>query len=546
AQTDYTGDALPLNLDSELTANLRSLSRQAGTTLYMTLLVAWSALLARLTNQNDLLIGSPSANRGRREIEPLIGFFVNTLPLRIQLHEEPSALQLLARVKELTLAAQANQDIPFEQIVELLQPQRSLAHHPLVQVIFAWESATAVQPVVSGLNIQPATVSSSYRISKFDLSLSLQEEEQTVSGSIEYPTALFDASTVQHYRQYFLQLLRGMCQQPHTPIGQLSILPQEERELVLQSWNNTAVEYPRDLGVHQLFEQQVERTPDAIALVFEEQTLTYAQLNQQANQLAHHLRSFALQPDDRVALCLERGFPMVIAALAILKAGAAYLPLDPAYPSDRLDFMLRDAKPRLLLTQDSLAELLATQNTPVLLLDSQAHLWQQASALNIASSALALTPHHLAYVIYTSGSTGLPKGAMVEHKSLANLIAAQIEALGLAPTSRTLQFAPFSFDASVFEIFPTLCAGASLLLRRQSEANDTASVQQLLRDKAISHVTLPAAVLASFSDDVPLPALQTLVLAGDVLPPHLAARWRSGRRLINAYGPTESTICATM
>ncbi|HEX4714235.1 MAG TPA: amino acid adenylation domain-containing protein, partial [Ktedonobacteraceae bacterium] len=232
--------------------------------------------------------------------------------------------------------------------------------------------------------------------------------------------------------------------------------------------------------------------------------------------------------------------------LAVLKAGAAYLPLDPAYPSDRLDFMLRDAQPRLLLTQASLAELFVGLNTPVLLLDSQAHLWQQAPAHNLSPSALALSPHHLAYLIYTSGSTGLPKGVMVEHKSLANLIAAQIQEFAIQKDSLTLQFASFSFDASISELFTTLCAGASLLLRRQSEANDTASLQQLLRDKAISHVTLPAAVLASFSDEVPLPALQTLVLAGDVLPPHLAARWRSGRRLINAYGPTESTICATM
>ncbi|HEX4715301.1 MAG TPA: amino acid adenylation domain-containing protein, partial [Ktedonobacteraceae bacterium] len=531
-----------LNLPAPLVRSLKEQARKASVSIASICHLAWSVVLAKTTGNDDvvfgtLLFGRMQAGPGA---ERIMGPFINTLPLRLGL-ENVGVLQGLRKTHALLgkLMRHEHASLALAQRCSMIA-----APLPLFSSLlnYRYHSEAVRSSDLSGLGGMEWIHTEERTNYPFNLSVEDLGEGLRLVTQVD---ATIDPLRVCEYMHTALaSLVQALEQIPDTPLHVLDALPQAERQLVLEGLNDTAAAYPREQCVHQLFEQQVERTPDATALVFEDQSLTYAQLNQQANQLAHHLRSFALQPDDRVALCLERGLPMVVAMLAVLKAGAAYLPLDPAYPSDRLDFMLRDAQPRLLLTQASLAELFAEQDILILLLDHQANLWQQASALNISPSAL--TPHHLAYVIYTSGSTGLPKGVMVEHKNLANLIAAQIKALGLAPTSRTLQFAPFSFDASVFEIFPALCAGASLLLRRQSEANDTASMQQFLRDKAISHVTLPAAVLASFSDDVPLPALQTLVLAGDVLPPHLAARWRSCRRLFNAYGPTESTVCATM
>ncbi|HEX4715080.1 MAG TPA: AMP-binding protein, partial [Ktedonobacteraceae bacterium] len=399
-----------LSLDRSLSQKIRTQARLFGVSVASLCHVAWALVLTRLTGRHDVVFGTVLFGRMNAgpDAERVMGPCINTLPLRLNisrgtgdgLRQAQATLSELLQYEHGSLAlAQRCSALP--------------AGQPLFTSLFNFRHA--VNPAISSqrpshgfewLGVEERT--------NYPISFSVDDRDVAFILTAQVDATIDPLRVCGYMHKALASLVEALEQAPDTPLYALDVLPQAERELILQSWNDTAAEYPRDLCAHQLFEQQVERTPGATALVFEEQTLTYAELNQQANRLAHHLRSFDLQPDDRVALCLDRGFPMVVAILAVLKAGAAYLPLDPAYPSDRLDFMLRDAQPRLLLTQASLAEMFAAQTTPVLLLDRQAHLWQQAPAHNPSLSALALAPHHLAYVIYTSGSTGQPKGVMVE------------------------------------------------------------------------------------------------------------------------------------
>ena len=338
-------------MDEQLTAGLKDLSRRQGTTLYMTLLAGWAILLARLSGQHDVVIGSPVANRGRAEIENLIGFFVNTLALRLDLSGSPGVSELLQQTKEQSLAAQRHQDIPFEQVVELAQPVRSLAHSPLFQVMFAWQNAAETRLELPGLEVHTAAFRSPHKVAQFDLTLSLEEVGDTIGGVIEYASALFEAATVHRYIGYFLALLKAMVADDAQTIDRLSMLSEEEREQVLYGWNETKAEFPGGKCVHELFEEQAARTPQAVAVIYEEERLSYGELNARANRLAHYLRELGVKPDERVAICVERSFEMIVGLLAILKAGGAYVPLDPAYPEERLRYMLEDSAPILLLTQ---------------------------------------------------------------------------------------------------------------------------------------------------------------------------------------------------
>ena len=372
AQQNFAGAFAGLVLDEQLTAGLRNLSRRHGTTLFMTLLAGWAALLARLSGQQDVVVGSPTANRGRAEIENLIGFFVNTLAVRIDLSDSPTVSELLKQARTQALAAQQHQDIPFEQVVELAQPVRSLAHSPLFQVMFAWQSATEGSLELPGLELGSLD-SSPHRVAKFDLTLSLQEAGDSIAGGIEYATALFEQDTIERYLAYFRNLLEAMVADENQSVDRLPILSASERHRLLYEWNDTKTAFPSDKCVHELFQEQVARTPDATAVVFENNELSYAELNDRANQLAHYLIELGVKPDDRVAICLERGFQMIVALLGVLKAGGAYVPLDPAYPIERLRFMLEDSQPLALLTQGNLMDLFAEldHRLPVLVLTEE-------------------------------------------------------------------------------------------------------------------------------------------------------------------------------
>ena len=458
AQMDHAGARLDVELDEELTAGLKALARRHGTTLFMTLLAGWAAVLSRLSGQDEVVVGTPTAGRGRQEIEGLIGFFVNTLALRVDLSGPATVAELLARVKERTLQAQQHQDIPFEQVVELVDPARSLSHSPLFQVVFAWVSAPLGAGIsLPGLELDAAVTGASR--AKFDLSLTLQEAGDRIAGGVEYATALFEAATVERYLGYLRRVLRAMMADERQAVDRLPLLSQAERRQVVEGWNATAAEYPADRCIHELFEAQAARTPGAVAVRFEEESLTYAELNARANRLADHLRDRGVVPEVRVGVLMERGVEMVVSLLAVLKAGGAYVPLDPAYPAERLAFMLADSGAPLLLTRLPLPEGLTPHAAQVVCLDADRERIAAGSAQAPAARVLA---GNAAYVIYTSGSTGRPKGVVVTHRNAANLLPRAVRTFGAEPGGAVLQTASLSFDASLLEVFVALLSGAAL------------------------------------------------------------------------------------
>ncbi len=535
----FRGAQLHLLLPKELTERLQALSRQAGTTLFMTLLAGFQVLLSRYSNQKDICVGTPIANRNRAELEGLIGFFANTIVMRTQLADNPSVRTLLARVRETALAAYAHQDVPFEMLVDALAPQRDLSHTPLFQTMFVFQQPALVAQELPGLRLTPLDVHSG--TAKFDLSLEMTEITEGLAGTFEYNTDLFDSATIARLARHFERLLQGMVAAPDEHIARLPLLTAEEQHQIITTWNATTVAWPPAQNIQQLFEQQVAKTPQAVAVQFEDERCNYDALNRRANQLAHHLRSLGVGPEALVAVSLERSLDMVIALLAVLKAGGAYVPLDPAYPRERLAFMLHDAQARLLLTHSRLRQLLPADGLTVVELDRDGPLIARHTDDN---PNLAVLPQHPAYVIYTSGSTGVPKGVVIEHRGLINLVRAQIAAFAIQPESRVLQFAPFSFDASVSEIFTALLSGATLCLVKAETLLSPEAIIDYLRAQAISVVTLPPSLLAVLPAEG-LPELKTLVSAGESLSREIAARWQPGRRFINAYGPTENTVCAS-
>ncbi|MBD1229037.1 non-ribosomal peptide synthetase, partial [Xenorhabdus griffiniae] len=541
----YAGNQVPVHIDADLLASLKELGQRHHTTLFMTVLSAWGLVLARLSGQNDIVIGTPVANRPHQELEGLMGFFVNTLALRISCHDNFRVTDLLAQVRERALAAYSHQDLPFEQVVEALQPERSLSYNPLFQVMLALNNTPAQELSLPGLQL--TTIAQEHHSTHFDLTLSLSETEAGLVGELEYATDLFDAATVERIAGYFNNVLTAMVTDDTQLIATLPMLPASERQQLLVDFNATQIDFPQAALIHQLIEARAAQHSDTLAVIYEDQTLSYGELNHRANQLAHYLIALGVHPDDRVAICAERSLEMIVGFLAILKAGGAYVPLDPAYPSERLAYMLDDAAPVALLTQSGLtqSEWFVQFNTlPTVLLDNPEPCLANQPTDNPNPQALELMPHHLAYVIYTSGSTGQPKGVMVEHQSLCNLIATQQHTLSLTTDSRVLQFASNSFDASIWECCMALIAGARLYLAKRTHLLPGAILSRYLTDQAISHILLSPTALAAM-DSLP-DTLQTLLVGGEACPPTLVKRWSPGRQMLNAYGPTETTVCATL
>ncbi|QPB24417.1 amino acid adenylation domain-containing protein (plasmid) [Rhizobium sp. 007] len=545
AQQSFAGASVPVVIDQDLTRGLKRLSRQHGTTLFMTVLAAWAAVLSRLSGQDDIVIGVPTANRGRREIEELIGFFVNTLALRVDLSGEPDVSQLLERTRRTALAAQEHQDLPFEQVVEIVKPPRHLDHTPLFQVMLAWQNNTVGSFDLAGLSVEAA--GEGLDQVKFDLELSLGEHGEEIAGTFGYATALFDQATIERQRGYLLALLRAMAADAGQPVGRIELLSSDERTYLLEELNRTEAAYPSERCIHELFEAQVQRAPEAVAVVHEDERLSYGELNQRANRLAHHLIGLGVRPDQPVAICLERSPAMVVGLLAILKAGGAYVPLDPAYPCARLRQVLEDAAPHLLLCDAVGRAALgpeATADLTVVDLETAPPAWAELLASNPDPSALGLTSRHLAYVIYTSGSTGTPKGVMVEHRGLVNLGLAQIGLFGASSKSRVVQFASFGFDASAWELVMAFGSGAALHLPADELRHASNKLSDYLRSESITHATLPPALLQASRDPGCL-ASQVLILAGE-LPKAELVRSLAPASIVNAYGPTEATVCATV
>src|SRR3569833_1584361 len=487
AVQDYAGASIEVQLDERLSAALKELSRKHGTTLYMTLLAAWSALVGRLAGQADVVIGSPVANRTRVEIEPLIGFFVNTLALRIDLSGQPTVGELLDRVRRSVLQGQAHQDVPFEQVVEALNPVRTLAHSPLFQLMFSWQNTPAQSLSLGSLRLQDLS-EDEHHSAQFDLSLALQESGERIVGSLEYATALYERSTVERYLGYLKALLQGMVRDVAQGVERIAILEETERRLVLLGWNVILRAYPQQSCIQELFEQQVMRAPQGIAVEQGGQSLSYQELNERASRLAHWLRGQGVSPDERVGICVPRGIGMVVGILAVLKAAGAYVPLDASYPVERLAHMLDDSAPKVLLTHGSVRARLAAASPAVVLEIDDLGGWEGHSAYssdNLEPAALGLRPDHLAYVIYTSGSTGQPKGVMVEHRAMVNFLASMQQQPGLESHDRLLAVTTLAFDIAGLELWLALICGARIVLARREEAVDGLLLRNLLERHAV-------------------------------------------------------------
>jgi amino acid adenylation domain-containing protein len=533
------GNHQKFDINKEKSIKIKKLSKENGATLFMTLFAAFIILLGRYSMKDDIVVGAAIANRIHRQIEPLIGFFINILVLRTDLTGKPSFKELLERVKQVALEAYAHQDIPFEQLVEKLQPKRNLSYAPLFQVGFSLQNIQRGNIGLPGITITPIRQERS--IARFDLNLQMTETAHGLRGLFEYNTDLFEDATIERMVGHFQTLLTGIVENPKMPIHELPLLTTAEHQQLL-AWNDTATDNPKDQCLHKLFEEQVEQTPDAIAVIFEDQQLTYRELNNKANQLAHYLQTLDVKPEVLVGICIKRSLEMVIGLLGILKAGGAYLPLDPTYPAARLAFVLEDAQVHILLTQSNLTEELPETTARVVYLDIEVLTLSQSSMANPSSG---ISPENLAYVIYTSGSTGKPKGALIAHQGLCNLAQAQIQAFNLQSNSRVLQFASLNFDASVSEIATTLTSGATLQLDSTNQFLPDEQFINLINRQSITHVTLPPSFLAVLPQ-AKLSGLETMVVAGEACSSELVTKWSSGRKFINAYGPTESTVCATM
>ncbi|HEX8273688.1 MAG TPA: amino acid adenylation domain-containing protein [Longimicrobiaceae bacterium] len=560
----YRGAEERVELPRGLLERLTALGRAEGATTFMTLLGAWQVLLAKYAGTDDVVVGSPVAGRTRRETEGLIGFFLNTLVLRTDLGGAPSFREVLRRVRGVTLSAYEHREVPFERLVEELQPQRSLGHSPLFQVMFVLQGAEALEGGLPGVEIE--ALHAEVATSKFDLTLSMAAHPHGLGAALEYDTDLFERGTVRRMLEHLGRVLEQVAVDPDRPLSELELLGDDERRQI-EAWNRTGADYPADRCVHHLFEAQAAHTPDAVAVVFEGGSLTYSELDRLADRLAQHLRGLGVGPDARVALCLERGPAMMTALLGILKAGAAYVPLDPAYPQPRLAYMLEDSGARVLLTQQSLAgqlpefggETVVLDGTPLPPAPSPArgegeHDGAEESAAVAGCSLFPvpypLSPDNLAFVIYTSGSTGWPKGVAMPHRPLVNLLAWQ-ERHWRRPGPRvTLQFATISFDASFHEVFSCWNAGGRVVLIDEEQRYDPAGLLDLMERERVERAFMPAVALQHLAEEadrrgaVPsrLAEVQTAGEALRITEP--MRRWFAalGAPLHNHYGPTETHV----
>jgi amino acid adenylation domain-containing protein len=540
------GASLWLELPEETAARVGELARRRGATPFMVLLAAFQALLSRWSGQDDLVVGTPIANRTRTELEGLIGFFANTLALRGDLSGEPTFAELLGRVREATLGAYEHQDVPFERLVEELNPERSLSHSPVFQVMFVLQNAPAAEGAAEMEGVTVRGLAREREAAKYDLTLSLFEHAGALHGMVEYATDLFDAGTMERLAEQMSVLLDAALAAPDTPVADLPLLDAGGRAALLETSSGARAEYP-DVPLHALFEAQAARTPGAVALVFGGERVTYAELEARANRLAHLLRARGIGPESPVAVFMERSVEMVIALYGVLKAGAAYVPVDPEYPEERVAYMLEDSAAALALTQDRLASRLPGGIEAVAL--------DRPGVLDDFPADRPASPEtgtdRLAYVIYTSGSTGRPKGAMNAHRGVVNRILWMQDAFGLTADDAVLQKTPFSFDVSVWEFFWPLAVGARLVIAPPGAHRDPAAITGLIEREGITTLHFVPSMLRAWIDGADAErcgSLKKVMSSGEALPPDLIARFFErlpSVELHNLYGPTEAAVDVT-
>ncbi|MGW0205989.1 amino acid adenylation domain-containing protein [Streptomyces sp. NPDC003233] len=550
AVASYRGSTVRFRIGADLHVRLTELARRSDASLFMVVQAGLSALLSRLGAGTDIPIGTAIAGRTDESLDGLVGFFVNTLVLRTDLSGDPTLRELIARVRETDLSAYANQDLPFERLVEILNPSRSTSRHPLFQVMLAFQNLADVEFRLPGLAVQAEQLYT--ETAKFDLAFSVFEqfdEQGTpngLTGVVEFAVELFDSATVERMVDRLVRVLEVMTADPETRLGAVDVLDPTERRLVLHEWNDT----DRDVAptvFPELFEAQVAATPDAVAIRCEGTALTYRELNANANRLARLLAGHGVGPDDYVALALPRSIELITAKLAVLKAGAAYLPVDPDYPAERIAFMLGDASPRCALTEAGSTVPLPAGLERIVLDEATRSAVSRLPDTDLADDdrVAPLRPGHAAYVIYTSGSTGVPKGVVVSHAGIAGRMGSEIERLEVRPESVVLQFASPSFDGAFSDMCMALLAGATLVVAPSAKTMPGPGLSALMRDQGITHVTLPPPVLAALPVDG-VPESTKLILAGDACSADIVDRWAPGRWMVNAYGPTEATVCATI
>ncbi|QSV63518.1 MAG: amino acid adenylation domain-containing protein [Dolichospermum sp. DL01] len=544
----YRGARQIQNLSQDLTDALKSLSRESGVTLFTTLLTAFKILLYRYTSLEDIIVGSKIANRNQAEFEGLIGLFTNTLVMRTDLGGNPSFRELLGRVQDVVLSAYSHQDLPFEHLVEELQTERDLSRSPLFQVMFVLENEQETRLEFPGVSLNVVEVES--KSAKFDLTVEVQETSDGINGWFEYNADLFDADTIGRMIGHWEVLLAGVVAQPNQQIAYLPILTEAERHQLLVEWNNTDVDYPKDKCIHQLFEEQVERTPDHVAVVFEDEQLTYRELNARANQLAHYLQKLGVGPEVLVGICVERSLEMVVGLLGILKAGGAYVPLDPEYPKERLAFMLEDTQVSVLLLQKHLLNVLPNHNAQIVCLDQNWRLFAQEKTENLVSN---LNPRNLIVIFYTSGSTGKPKGIVIEQISYLYLCLWYMQYYKITEKSRLLLFYSFSFDSSFKNIMTPLIAGGQLVLTKSFFSTD---LLKHIHEKQVTMINTTTsffdAILdfAIVNDYKNLSSLEELSFGGEPLVLTKIKLWLNNEsckcNVTNLYGTAESSDLSTV
>ena len=538
-EQSYRGARQSIELTGELTQALKTLSRKEGATLYMILLAAFQIVLHRYTGQDDISVGSPIANRNRIEIESLIGFFVNTVVLRTDLSGNPTFRELLRRVRDTALDAYAHQDLPFEKLVEELQPERELSRSPLFQVMFTFQNASWRDLELSGLKVSPMWITN--ETTKFDLTMSVKEEGGRLGLSLQYSTDLFNEPTIARLLDHFETVLTGIVANPDQRIASLPLLTDSEKHRLLVEWNKTERDYPKEKCLHELFEEQAKVTPGSIAVVCEGGELTYGELNERSNRLAHYLRRLGVGPEVLVGICVQRKLEMVIGLLGILKAGGAYVPLDPNYPAERLAYILKDAKAAVLITEQPLIGTVATPGTAVICLDRD---WQQIDKESDKNPDNDAVSENLAYVIYTSGSTGQAKGVAIRHASAVAFLAWSAALFTPHEMAAVLASTSICFDLSVFEIFATLGCGGRIVLAQNALALPTLPVA----DQVTLINTVPSAMAELLRSQAIPPSVRTINLAGEPLKSSLVQeiyRATEVAKVYDLYGPSEDTTYTT-
>lgn len=524
-----------LHLPNSLIRNLKALAQQTDSTLFITLLTAFKVLLYRYTNQEDILVGSPTTHMVSQDKE------INTVILRTDLSNNPSFKELLSRVRQTTLAAYAYSDVPFEKLIASLQQDGTVNQTFPFQVMFSFQEQLS------------QIVSIEETVYPVDVALILQETTAGIQGNFEYNQNLFEETTISRLASNFQTLLEAIVTSSEQQISDYSLLSEEERITLLETWNNTQTEYPKDACIHQLFESIVEQMPEAVALVSGNLSLTYRELNAKANQLAHYLRKLGVKPDVLVAICVERSIEMVVGFLGVLKAGGAYIPLDPAYPQERRVYKLQDSQAPIILTQEQLIDWLPDHNAKLVKLDSDWSIITQESEANLSNET---TPDHLAYVIYTSGSTGKPKGVMITRNGLVNHAVAIAKQYDITACDRILQFSSMSFDIIVEELFPSLITGAAVILRPEDIVTSTSNFLQFTQQQKITVLNVPTAFWHELVNGLSLikktlpKSIRLVVVGGEKASRATYLTWLKlvgdYPRWLNTYGPTETTVTTTV